>query len=395
MRIRRFANTERIRSKERRLHQVLRRYDMALLLSTFPKGVIGALSHTTAGTTSTIHTPLRVLVDTAQETWKVDFAPVPDPTGGFADVVIPAARQVGELASQVVLSFAGQAVGPYIVYAQHQLADENPEQRDPPGKYAGGTGVFAEHKSFYGYGHSEGTPIPRDDYDSTLTPEVVSEAVDRLTINFTAENSVPSNATPLIRVVWNGASISSAEVVARTIDLGTLFSHLGAGGNAHAVATTSLAGFMSATDKAKLDAATANATASTLAMRDASGRLKVASPSAGTDAANKAYVDALLPQGGAIMYAHFTIPSGTKTVGPSGFNFVSSSTFSGTRITQFDSGLGHNNFLVMPSIVVTPGPEGASTYSVSWYHSGSGHFNVVVSPTGNINGISLIVINYS
>ena len=42
---------------------------------------------------------------------------------------------------------------------------------------------------------------------------------------------------------------------------------------------------------AALNEATAAATPSVLALRDASGRLKVASPSASTDAANKTYVD--------------------------------------------------------------------------------------------------------
>lgn len=57
-------------------------------------------------------------------------------------------------------------------------------------------------------------------------------------------------------------------------------------------ATGSAAGSMSAADKTKLDAATDAATASTLMMRDASGRAKVADPSADTDIANKEYVDA-------------------------------------------------------------------------------------------------------
>lgn len=56
-------------------------------------------------------------------------------------------------------------------------------------------------------------------------------------------------------------------------------------------ATASLNGLMSSTDKAKLDAATPNATANTLVMNDSAGRFNVATPSASTNAANKAYVD--------------------------------------------------------------------------------------------------------
>jgi hypothetical protein len=48
---------------------------------------------------------------------------------------------------------------------------------------------------------------------------------------------------------------------------------------------------MAATDKAKLNAATASATASTLMVRDANGRAQVANPSANADVANKSYVD--------------------------------------------------------------------------------------------------------
>ena len=291
MRTRRFANTERIRSKERRLHQVNLRRDLALLHGVLPKGVLTDVLHTTTGTTSTVHTPLRALVATAEETWRVDFADVPDPTGGFDDVVIPAGKQVGELASDATVSFAGQSVGDYVVYAQHSLVDENPETREPPGKYAGGTGVFPEHRAFFNHGKADGTPIPREGFDSTLQPETVSEAVDRLTIAFAAVDDVPANATPLIRVTWNGTSVASSTVIARTLDFTTLYDHIGSGGSAHATATAFADGFMSAADKSKLSAATALALPDTLAMRSSAGRIKVQDPDEDTDAANKRYVD--------------------------------------------------------------------------------------------------------
>ena len=69
-------------------------------------------------------------------------------------------------------------------------------------------------------------------------------------------------------------------------------SHAGTGDGAHAVATAAAAGFMAAADKAKLNAATASPTASTLIVRDANGRAQVANPSAGADIATKSYVDA-------------------------------------------------------------------------------------------------------
>lgn len=57
-------------------------------------------------------------------------------------------------------------------------------------------------------------------------------------------------------------------------------------------ATTSDSGLLSATDKTKLDAATANNTASTLVLRDASGNFKASDPLADQDVATKYYVDA-------------------------------------------------------------------------------------------------------
>lgn len=62
-------------------------------------------------------------------------------------------------------------------------------------------------------------------------------------------------------------------------------------GHTHSDATDDTAGFMSASDKAKVDGASATATPDTLAMRTASGNLAVAAPTAGAHAATKTYVD--------------------------------------------------------------------------------------------------------
>lgn len=59
----------------------------------------------------------------------------------------------------------------------------------------------------------------------------------------------------------------------------------------HENATTSNAGFMSSTDKTKLDGATASNTSNKLVLRDSYGRAKVATPSDSYDIANKTYVD--------------------------------------------------------------------------------------------------------
>ena len=67
------------------------------------------------------------------------------------------------------------------------------------------------------------------------------------------------------------------------------YSHINSG--THANATTSANGFMSSSDKTKLDGAVNTNTASKLVLRDASGRAQVANPAIGADIANKDYVD--------------------------------------------------------------------------------------------------------
>lgn len=57
------------------------------------------------------------------------------------------------------------------------------------------------------------------------------------------------------------------------------------------LATSGTSGFMVNTDKAKLDNATASATASTLILRDSNGRAQVQDPVSGLDISNKQYVD--------------------------------------------------------------------------------------------------------
>jgi len=76
---------------------------------------------------------------------------------------------------------------------------------------------------------------------------------------------------------------------APSINLETVAQHIGSG--THPNATQSVAGFMSAADKKKLDGATASNTTNTVMLRDSSGRAKVSNPSSSYDIANKTYVD--------------------------------------------------------------------------------------------------------
>ena len=65
------------------------------------------------------------------------------------------------------------------------------------------------------------------------------------------------------------------------------------GGNLHATATQTTAGFMSAADKTRLDGATSTATPNTIVQRDSAGRFKAAAPAAADDIARKDTVDAV------------------------------------------------------------------------------------------------------
>lgn len=71
-----------------------------------------------------------------------------------------------------------------------------------------------------------------------------------------------------------------------------------------ALATTTVQGAMSGPDKAKLDGAASAATASTLVVRDASGRAQFAEPSAAADVASKSYVDTGLSTKSATGHTH-------------------------------------------------------------------------------------------
>lgn len=98
------------------------------------------------------------------------------------------------------------------------------------------------------------------------------------------------------------------------VDTG-LAAHAGTGGATHAAATGSVNGFMPSADKAKLDAATSAATPSTIVLRDAAGRAKVAAPAASDDVATKAYVDSK-PVGRTDTppFGHMGLTTGTQSV---------------------------------------------------------------------------------
>lgn len=113
--------------------------------------------------------------------------------------------------------------------------------------------------------------------------------------------------------------------------------------------------------------ATSAATADRLVLRDAAGRAKVASPSASTDIATKAYVDAVIPVGGA---GGFLIAMWSGSVGsiPTGWQLCDGT--NGTPNLR-------DRFIVGAGSTYTPGGTGGTTthdhtVSVSAAHSHGG-----------------------
>jgi hypothetical protein len=89
------------------------------------------------------------------------------------------------------------------------------------------------------------------------------------------------NGTAWVSLTAGGGSVTAVTGTAPIVS---------SGGSTPAIsitaATGSAPGSMSAADKTKLDAATSSPSASTLALRDGSGRMQAATPSAGNDVTN-------------------------------------------------------------------------------------------------------------
>ena len=124
-----------------------------------------------------------------------------------------------------------------------------------------------------------------DMLDEALTPSVSS-----------ASSPTSSSAKGKLEVVlgWLANRIKaitgkSSWQAAPAVTLEECSNHIQSG--THRNATTSISGFMSSSDKSKLDNATSSYTASRLMLRDSYGRAKVQSPSSSYDIANKTYVD--------------------------------------------------------------------------------------------------------
>ncbi len=130
-------------------------------------------------------------------------------------------------------------------------------------------------------------------HDIQLNPTVINAKADN-TINITAGNGLTgggdltANRTLAVLAADSSVDVSAGGIKVNTIT--DLIHGNRAGGTLHADATISVSGFMSAVDKSKLDNATSAATASTLALRNAAGKLLATSfeNNAGSDTLIKA-----------------------------------------------------------------------------------------------------------
>lgn len=112
------------------------------------------------------------------------------------------------------------------------------------------------------------------------------------------ENADVANDAAIAESKLSLASDAAAGTPSRRT-LGTGAQQAAAGNHGHPNATTSVAGFMSGTDKTRLDNATASPTAGALVVRDANGRAQIAAPTGDSDIATKKYVDDTAASGAA------------------------------------------------------------------------------------------------
>lgn len=112
----------------------------------------------------------------------------------------------------------------------------------------------------------------------------------------TAIKTILDSGTSLTRIKLDGLYASKAVATTAVAGLMSAADKTKLDGAPTSALATSVAnGLMPAADKAKLDLATSGATASRLMIRDGSGRVGVATPAAAGDAATKGYVDGRTP----------------------------------------------------------------------------------------------------
>lgn len=124
-----------------------------------------------------------------------------------------------------------------------------------------------------------------DAIDDILTPNVVATTAPDIASSKGKLSAVLGWLANRIKAITGLSSWQASPPVSLT----DCSNHITNG--THETATINKNGFMSYTDKQKLDNATAEYTSNRLMLRDSNGRAKVQSPSSSYDIANKTYVD--------------------------------------------------------------------------------------------------------
>ena len=139
-------------------------------------------------------------------------------------------------------------------------------------------------------------PLYSDNADIAVINENFDALDDLMTPSVSATTSPGSSSRGKLSVVlgWLANRIKAITGLTSwqanpSVTLEDCRKHIASG--THTNATTSSSGFLSSTDKQKLDYATAEYTANRLVLRDSYGRAKVQTPSSTYDIANKTYVD--------------------------------------------------------------------------------------------------------
>ena len=122
--------------------------------------------------------------------------------------------------------------------------------------------------SFGTSGNTAGAVVARDGFGNFTAGTITANLTGNAT-NVTGTVAVANGGTGAISAANARTNLGLGN--SATLNTGTASGTVATGDHTHSAATTSLAGFMSTTDKSKLDAATNLSTGSTIVQRDASG----------------------------------------------------------------------------------------------------------------------------
>ncbi|WFR64213.1 hypothetical protein P9222_08570 [Paenibacillus amylolyticus] len=195
------------------------------------------------------------------------------------------------------------------------------------------------------YGNLVGSKRISEDF------ETINVGFDRVQAEMDTKGT-PADAQAKADAAKTAAIATAAEALA---------AHKARGADEHPNATGAAAGFMSSSDKGRMNAATADPTASTLMQRDAAGRAKVTAPAAADDIARKAETDAVqanLDSHATDANIHVTAADHTKLNGIAAGAEVNQNAFAVINDVEASSKSDTVVFVGGTGITVTTDPEG-------------------------------------